>query len=1050
MPGLKELSNFRDELSNLGHEREVTAARGEVYEELPFPTEPAASVSDINVDDLLAGIGTDSGSADMQEPAEPVDEADGMPDFGSFDDILASLPLDEGENATAEPDSFSMPPAFAGAEEIAEEPEEAAEEPTEAESFEELEDIGEIGSEDSFGIPDDLLSGFADDIEKGRAEDTGFSLPDFDMDLSESVDIASLGDIPVPDFNFDQDTTFDAGDAAEPEEITDLDSEEAEVAGGLTDLDAGDTLDELEEMDFTPNFEDMPTPAKKRTIIEEPSGDDAFPSFDDETPSPTGTSAFKSADDDFSDFSVPDDLNIGSPDMDDSSGTIPEIDGFDGFSLDTDFLKSSIDSSVSTTDDFHIPGFSDFTSSTARPALSELPQDVGIPRKGGRKEVPLKITEEDFRLFLEQLSTFPLNLRMAAEEYLSGDAGTEVQKMSFVQEVLSHSSVRKIGRLLETALDRSIPIPKDYEKKTVADYEKEKSSLRYVFLNRILPGMILFTVVAVLAACVSYLSYQFIYRPLAAESLYKRGYTAIEEQRYSRSIELFDQAVQMWEKKQWYFRYARAFRDQKQYISAEMMYERLLDRFKNDKEAGLEYAQMLRADLRNFEAAEKILKRRLLDFFVNDRDGLMLLGDNYLDWAEEDPSKFEDARRTYALLIELYGTLDPFLARMMRYFIRTDNLAEVLPLKEHFMQKKAKIGAEDLVELSGYLLEQRYNPGPFVSEVLRNRIEDVRTLLDRAVKADETSPEAHYNMGRFFIWNYKNELAIAALGESIRYFDDVTTMSPKRVVTRIDAFRLLGDLFGENKEYLKARSFYTEGITLYEGQRSNRTVRQDPRVGRLYASYADIDYFITGDLDSALFNYTKATQELADTPSIRYRIGYIRYQKQDFEAAMQEFTRTHAEMPSDRNLLYGFGNTLFRRGDFYAAQGYFERLMGMMDAERIRKGIVFPQVRPDHGAFVQQYMYSANNLGVTLNRLAARTGDSKKNARAFALLSESTRAWDALTRNPETLVRAQGTNLAYLNIQNMTHPRPDFQPDIYADIPVTLEGEKVLQQRVDQ
>ncbi len=1010
MPGLKELSNFRDELSKLGHEREITASRGEVYEELPLPSDMSSAFSNINVDDLLAGIGNDPPEETLFtdtaiEPAE-------LPDFGSFDDLLSSLPLEEGDSAaTGEPEEI-----------VAVEP------------FEEIQEI-----DDSFGIPDDLLSGFADEIEQGRAEDTGFSLPDFDMDMPEAIDTSTLNDIPVPDFSFDQSTTFDAGDAAETEELMDLD------AGG-----EATAIDELEEMDFTPNFEDMPTPSKKANIPEEIVMDESFPGLLDEIPFGTAASSFKSADDDFSDFSVPDDLNIGTPEMEESVGTIPEMDSFDGFSLDNDILKSSIDSSVSGTDDFHIPGFSDFTSSIARPSLSDLPQDVGAPRKSGKKEVPLKITEEDFRVFLEQLSAFPLNLRIAAEEYLSGVAGTEVQKMSFVHEVLSHASVRKIGRLLETALDRSIPIPKDYEKKTVADYEKEKASLRYVFLNRILPAMVLFTIVAVLAACVSYLSYQFIYRPLAAESLYKRGYTAIEDKRYTQSIELFDDAVKMWEKKKWYFRYARAFRDQKQYISAEMMYERLLDRFDNDKVAGLEYAQMLRADLRNFEAAEKVLKRRLLDFFVNDRDGLMLLGDNYLDWAEEDSAKFEDARRTYALLIELYGTQDPFLARMMRYFIRTDNLAEVLPLKEHFMQRKAKIGAEDLVELSGYLLEKRYNPGPGVSEFMRSKIEDVRVLLDRAVKADESSPEAHYNMGRFFIWNYKNELAIAALGESVRHFDEVSTMSPKRVITRIDAFRLLGDLYSENMEYLKARSFYTQGMSFYEEQRRNRTVRQDQRVGKLYAAYADIDYFISGDLESALLNYTKATQELSDTPSVRYRIGYIRYQKQDFEEAMHEFTSTHAEKPSDRNLLYSYGNTLFRRGDFYAAQGYFERLMSMIDAERIRKGIVFPQVRADHGAFVQQYMYSANNLGVTLNRLAGRTGDSKKNARAFALLSESTRAWDALTRNPETFIRAQGTNLAYLNIQNMTHPRPAFQPDIYADIPNTLEGEKVLQQRVDQ
>ena len=116
-----------------------------------------------------------------------------------------------------------------------------------------------------------------------------------------------------------------------------------------------------------------------------------------------------------------------------------------------------------------------------------------------------------------------------------------------------------------------------------------------------------------------------------------------------------------------------------------------------------------------------------------------------------------------------------------------------------------------------------------------------------------------------------------------------------------------------------------------------------------------------------------------------------------------------------------------------------------LESERIRKNVIFPQMRIDHAAFVEEYMHAANNLGVTLNRIALRTGDSRKNARALSLLSDSVRAWDALTRNPETLVRAQGTNLAFLNIQNMTHPHSGFESEIYADIPRTLDKEKPLE-----
>ena len=71
-------------------------------------------------------------------------------------------------------------------------------------------------------------------------------------------------------------------------------------------------------------------------------------------------------------------------------------------------------------------------------------------------------------------------------------------------------------------------------------------------------------------------------------------------------------------------------------------------------------------------------------------------------------------------------------------------------------------------------------------------------------------------------------------------------------------------------------------------------------------------------------------------------------------------------------------------------------------------------------------------------RLAKKTGDSSKNAEAIVQFSESLKAWDALTRNPETMVRLEGTNLAEQNIKYITHPISEFEPAIYTSIPKTL------------
>jgi hypothetical protein len=55
------------------------------------------------------------------------------------------------------------------------------------------------------------------------------------------------------------------------------------------------------------------------------------------------------------------------------------------------------------------------------------------------------------------------------------------------------------------------------------------------------------------------------------------------------------------------------------------------------------------------------------------------------------------------------------------------------------------------------------------------------------------------------------------------------------------------------------------------------------------------------------------------------------------------------------------------------------------------------------------------------------------------------RAWDAYTRNPATMKRLEGSNLASQNSKYITHPYSDFEPAIYTDIPKTLDGEAVLE-----
>ncbi|WP_029409652.1 periplasmic flagellar collar protein FlcA [Treponema pedis] len=939
-------------------------------------------------------------------------------------------------------------------------------------------------------VPEALLSGFGEMVEEARKnpdkEDSSF--PDFSID--EPINTKSdFGEKDIPEIET-------LSDADEPEELKEEDDESltsvsetedylpptdiepenyvysnaetSEPSGfdmpdisdsGLEDLDVEEisspTAEDTDIGNFTvPDISDsgledfeMPDTDSSDTSGNFKSGEPSsvqLENFDIGDLTPSIETDYSDTETEGSLASENETYNASQTAPPDFSGIdIPDLDEHTAFAIDDDVLNTDMGGGM---DEFSVP--ESFTQFSPDKGFKFFDSKKTISEEEYEGKIPLSISESDYDKLIERISSFPLNVRLEIEDYLANGDDTELNKMEIVHLIISGVSLKKIAAKLEGILEKPITIPKGFDKKSYDEYEKEKKSFKYRFMHKILPAAILTAITAVLVFSILVLVWQFIYKPVTAEGIYKNGFAGIENGQYENAIKLFDEAGTYKKKRSWYFKFANAFRAKKQFLSAEAIYKRLLFDFNHDVQGGIEYADMLSTDLRNYEKAEEVLRRGVLDYHINDKNALLALGDVYLDWADEDSEKYENARKTFVSIINMYGENNTVLGRMMRYFIRTDNLAEVLPLKEHFLN--TKFDKDELIELSGYLLEKRYEPKPSDSDKLRSQIEDLRELLERAIKTAPESPEANYNLGRFFIHNYKPEAAKVYLETAVKLYQDSIKMTPKRVIRELDSMRLYGELLSNDKRYNEAQEIYAKALSKYEDYTAQKRVYPSNIIGKLYADYGDISYFVSGDYDSALNAYEKASQELNNTPSIQYRIGYIHYQKENYIDAMTAMTLAYTEKPNDRNLLYGFGNVLFKRGNYFASQAYYERLMELLEAERIRKGIVFPQSRVDHAEFVENYMQTANNLGVVLNRIAVQNGDSNKNGRAISLLGESTRAWDALNRNPETMIRSKAVNLAYANIQNIVKPRSLFTPEIYSDIPKTLENEKVLQQLEDR
>lgn len=1068
MPGLNQLKNFVNNLQSLGNEASVRAERGETLRTLPFP-ENAVEADDS--EDFLYGLPVneeDTSSEETSSKETPVaDSSVPTTDEGEIDiDALLNTNID---GSVDENNAAQEPPAQ---EEVsAETPSETPDLP----DFGDLPDVNEEPVVESFDTPASSETQISDDFEMPSFDsmDSDDNSASADNDTTATADDAVSNDFEMPDFggSDSNSASFEPGDT--DFDLPDFDFDEPSSASekpldtGIADsagTEPAAVSDDFDMPDFDTDFSVDEKPAET-TATEPAAQESSLPDFsmdtdsldlpdfdiDDQVNSTKGFDETPSVNmnlDEKADFDMPDfaDSSTDNAVVSETGETSSSEDTQNDFSiegLDTDNSEDD-----STADDFSIPGFSDITEpaeiTKKKSAASDIEEDVGDGQ----------FSNAEYQKFIENLNYYPLNLRVEIEKLLVEDQFNEEENIKLVRMVIKKTPVRQLANHVGKMIDKVIEVPRNYDKRTAAQYEAYKQTTEYQLKNRIIPFVSVCIVILVLAASTLFLGKTFVYDPVRAELLYKEGYTLLEGEYYPLSEEKFIEATEFKKKKDWFFKYARGYREKRQYERASQMYKWIIRCFPKDKRGGLEYAEMKLYDEMKYSEAEEIVRRQVLDSFINDPDGMLLLGDIYLEWAcNEDASKFELARAQYETVLDLYGQSDRYLAKMLRYYIRTDNLREVLPLKNYFYPdkktgpKKIKaLSAPDILDLSCYLLDKLYGELTPAEEYLRSYIEDVRALLERAIVADPSVPEAYYNYARYFIYTADVSKAQVQLEYALDVFAKAKPKTKSRILKNIDTYRLLGELYTDQQEYLKSEELYVKGISLFESEKDASNLKAGKEIGLLYADMADLDYFISGDNDNALRNYLHAVEYDNDTSSIRYRIGYIQYGKKNYLEALGAFIASSEENGNDLHLLLSLANTLSMRDDNFAAQGYYQRFIDEFAKIKAQKGILFPQIQSEDADLVDNYMKATNNFGVTLGKLSFRTGDSNQNALAMVYMAESMRAWDALTRNQETMIRLDGSNLAAQNMQYLRYPVSPFEPALYFDIPRTLQDEKVLTQ----
>jgi tetratricopeptide (TPR) repeat protein len=1001
-------------------EEPAASGEGETpdFSSLDLPEEPAAVSEDETPDFSSLDLPEEPAAASESETSEPATISEGeTPDFSGFDFPEEPAASSEGETPDLDDlatlDDFDMPGEPAAASEV---------------ETSDLDDLDALGDFDMPGEPTAASESEPPDLD---------ALGDFDMpgepaaaSESEPPDLDALGDFDLPEAPVaaSEDETFnDLGDSDLPKapsadddgpEIGELDGLDTPTPSTFDDFD----LPEEPAAGETPEAGDQDSldlPEEPEAAIEDETtgidlGDlDAQISADGLADTPS--------DDAFEGFDPISGLGLEKDTDDDSGENIDSFDDIDDMSFpDLDIGESQIDK---------------------KPAAA----GKAVRKKGKRRgEIPIPEKEDDIELnnselrYLQgTLAAYPLNLRIACEEIIAEQSVRPEQMVRLIRNLIRGAPARETAVLASEILDRPITVPRGFEKSSVEALEAEKSTFAYIFFHNFLPILRLITLIAIVAGSIFYLTYKFVYVPLVAESIYRKGYERIPEGEYERANERFSEAFKKHRKKDWFYKYADAFIKERQYIYAEQKYEELLRYYPRDKVGVLSYAHLETKYLRNYAKADALLRHNILDYNPDDPEALLALGDNSLAWGEIDPSKYEDARFSYARLIDILGQQPFLMERMMKYFIRTDNLKEVLPIWQWFDYDPVKrpLGAETLSELGGYLLDKQLEEVRGVPNEYVALIDGVRDILLRAVRQDPSLPEPHYHLARYYKNLGNDHEERVTLEIAIREFEKAEEGSLRRMTYRIDTYQRYADNLINSREFMHAEEQLQKGINLYEDAMSRRLLSSSPQYGRLYAGLGDLEYFVkTGDMEAALRYYNLAQQNGWAPPDMQYRMGAAHYQLGNWQAALENFFAASSKLPQNRRILFALGNSALKRGDSFAAQGYYNRLLDMLENQRSRLPLLLPNDRPEYLDLAERLMMARNNAGVANEMLAARTGSRTYQSRAMSLYSESQRAWDSLTRDPGSMVRSSSTSLPYLNMRNMLYPRQNYEPQMFMRI----------------
>ncbi len=930
-----------------------------------------------------------------------------------------------------------------------------------------------------------LLGSYADDIEAPDQENEDFSLDDFSLDdLAPPDDIGELDSeepvLPQPDDDFALED-LDFGDAAVdlPEENIEslIPSDEIPADdSGFEDVLSDETLpgeEPLEELQEELQEEEQ---SDEEPIEQEFSLDDL--DLDDETPS---DEADVSGDDiagddivgDLEDLSSEgsesfDDVDKQSdiPDVESAVEELGDLDSMDDdsgneLSLDEELnfeeeLGADVLSDIRDVDDdsqqFSMDDFGDqynFTetdeaySNNLDVDLEQLEQSLDEAVEGETK--PFSIEEEDFFAIRQTLAALPRNLKIAIEELLADDRRNPEDLKPLIDALITGESPKSLVNRFSTLTKRKIELPKSYEKRSGQALEDRKASLIYKLVREGWPVIRVILLVISIGWMLGAAVFSWVYRPLKANSLYIKGLEAIAVDDIEAAEMYFHDAwdgwplfysddenshriadspivVKGWKRNDQWLEYAAALRRRKHWDAAEQFYEGYLRVKPDSKEVRLEYSRFLSSVLGKYQEALTLLEEAPVRGVMKwDRDYTLATGDVLLDWAEDDPTKYEKAREHYAKVLEISRNDERAFLSMMRYHLRLNDgqkIEEFLPIFDDEVP-----GRTDVPELAA---EVYAGLGKY--HLARADMKEARRFINLSLAADPQSPEPPFVDAEYWRLVGDKQRELAAYRRTLVNLEGHESMSRKNLKIRILTLGGMGRIQAANGDFSVAVSSYNKAIDLFEDARTRNQLGSDPAYGRLYLELGNLKYqglrpggdlpltlvpmneTLTegmrgedreSELDLAELNYDKA-ENLYDRGSsgfglpskTLYRRAYVRYllNKDD---ALLDFHRVARQKPEDYEVRIALATVLLSHGDYEASRSQYARAIELLDEElKNTGGTLKPFERQSHADLLIRYIISWNNLGVGRARSAARGGGEDDYAAALSAFTMASEYFD--------------------------------------------------------